>query len=367
MTDLKNNFCQHPWLSADITPQRAIKPCCKFETYFDGDLDEYLNSEFLSNLKTQFLNGERPSECFRCWNDEAAGIKSKRLIDKEYLLNNINQDKLAVISFAFGNTCNLACRTCSSVSSSKWHQEEKKLIDIFPDTKIYNHLKFYKDPDYINSIKRNSTHLKDITFVGGESFITGVPEQIDFLDHLIRLGKSREISLTYTTNCTTFAQKEFITRWEHFKQVNILMSVDGLGEKFEYLRWPANWDQCYENIKKYQEQKSLKVSISHTVSVFNVFDLPEFFKWCLKEKLPLPYIGMVDYPEHYSVVNLPPEAKAHAKLILRGKHFEPVADYMVGDSKLGPDLLRKYVMTLDEHRGQNCSTTFPTLWEFIKK
>lgn len=357
------NFCAHPWVGLDIDPQGNLRPCCKYNSDFGTDIDGYFNSPELTNLKDLFLNDQRPAGCVRCWNDEDAGLPSKRMLDRMYRHDEKNLDDLQVLSVPFGNTCNLLCRTCNSGASSKWAEEEKKLKNKF-DIQIHPHKKFYKDSAFINFIKSKANTLIDISFPGGESLLTGIQQHHDYLDWLLE-HNPQNVTLTYMTNATTFPDDRYWEKWKSFKKINISLSIDGIGNKFEYLRWPAQWNVCYENIKKYQNQidsyKNLQLSISHTVSIFNILYLNEFFIWCLKEKLPEPYIGMVESPGHYNVKNLPATVKELVQKRLVSKKFYPVIKYMNQDSTASIDNFLSWTAELDLLRNQDFNAFFPEL------
>ena len=366
---MNENFCYHPWVGLDITPQGGFKPCCKYQNNLAYNLTDYLDSKELSDLRTDFVNGKRPAACSRCWTDEDAGLDSKRTLDNRFIFNQVvDTSKFKVLSVSFGNTCNLACVTCDSTSSSRWSREEKKLQNHNIAVTIAGHTKFYKDFRFLDDLCKISSDLIDITFPGGEPFITGIPQQLSYLDYLIEHNSSN-ITLTYITNTTTFPSEDFWNRWSKFKQINIHLSIDSIGEKFEYIRWPANWGQCYANIKKYQQfQQSLSnltLSIGHTVSVFNVFYLPEFFIWCLKEKLPQPHISMVEYPDYYSTKSLPSEVKEKIKnkLSLFSK-FNNVISFMMVSNSADFGETQNRIRLLDQHRLQEFNTTFPELIEY---
>lgn len=364
-----NNICYYPWVGVEINPQGEFRPCCKYSNSLGNSLDEYKSNKELHQLQQDFLAGKKPKGCNRCWSEEDAGIPSKRIIDFKYTFKGTKPDlnSYKALSLPFGNVCNLACRTCNSAASSRWTQEEAKLQDQFKNIVIHKHQKFYKDSKFISDIKSISTDLIDIIFPGGESFITGVEQQLDYLDFLIQNNTAKNISLTYITNTTTMPVDEFWRKWTHFKKVNIQLSVDGVDDKFEYLRWPANWPQCYSNIKQYQtlqqQYNNIQLSVSHTVSIFNVYYLPEFWIWCLKEKLPEPYIGMVETPAHYNVKVLPQELKALIKKKLSAPIFDKVVNYM-DDHIDGFDQTVEWIKALDTMRSQRVTDTFPILAEY---
>ena len=272
-------MCYHPWVGLDISPQGGFKPCCKYPHSIANNLYDFQNSSELKELRNQFMQDQRPDVCKRCWDEEDAGLPSKRQLDWQYVFHYKIPDikSIKILNLSFGNSCNLACRTCNSAASSSWISEAKKLQQYQPDIKIYKHQRFYQDEEFINGIKSISGDLIHIELPGGEPFLAGIDEHLDFLDFLI-LNGSKNTSLHYTTNTTIFPDDRFWSRWEKFKKVDIQLSIDGINSQFEYMRWPAVWVDVENNIRSYINKKSsnIQISISHTVSIFNVFYLPEF-------------------------------------------------------------------------------------------
>jgi sulfatase maturation enzyme AslB (radical SAM superfamily) len=367
-----NNFCPQPWVGLDISPQGHIKPCCKYSEAISENVDEYFLSPALHELKQQFLNNQKPPGCKRCWDDENAGLQSKRQLDLEHNLNfdTTSLNRIKLLSLPFGNTCNLACRTCGSYSSSKWTKDETSLKTKLPDIKIHSHKKFYKNKDFIAQIQNLSANLSSIQFPGGESFITGVSEQLDYLDFLIK-NNSEKISLTYITNCTTFPSQDFWDRWQNFNKVNIQLSIDGIEEKFEYLRYPADWVTVHNNIKKYQlkqnQLSNLQLSISHTVSVFNVYYIGDFLNWCITQGLPAPYLGMVEYPIQFNIRTLPKFIKNEIAKKLSLDLLQNVKNYMHVDIDHNFEHTLDWINMVDSIRNQRFTEIFPEMGDLLIK
>lgn len=364
-----SKFCSHPWVGLDISPQGEFKPCCKFSTVVSRNISDYQNSELMNRVREQFIKGEQPAECERCWRDETAGIKSKRELDFTYTFDEVTPDltSIKVLMLTFGNTCNLACRSCSSYSSSSWRNQDKKLLPLLPATKIYNHNRFYQDKKFMSEIRNIATDVIDVGFPGGEPFITGVKEHLEFLDFLLLQDPSK-ISLRYITNTTVFPNEEFWSRWSKFKKVDIQLSIDGIGAQFEYTRWPAKWSECLPNILEFRNRMSdkIRITVGHTVSIFTAYYLPEFLIWCLKNKFPKPYLGLVNDPAHYDVRVLPPELKQVISSRLTGSLLEPVAKALVEpDDRCTFDKTVEYIRILDSQRDQSFADTFPELYQLI--
>lgn len=365
-------MCYHPWVGLDINPQSEIKPCCKYSKPIAMSLDDYNNSKELAELKNQFLNGEMPDGCARCWKDEEAGLPSKRMLDYEYVFHKQqpNCDSVKVLSISFGNICNLACRTCGSYASSKWGTESKKLKTRIPDIKIFKHNTFYKDAKFISKLKELTKDVIRVDIPGGEPFFADKKIHIDFLTHLLEHNPGR-ISLHYITNGTIFPDNDMLEIWNHFKHVDIQVSLDGTGSQFEYARWPANWSNVESNLKRYVEYRNsndnIQLSISHSVSVFTVYHLPEFLSWCETNNLPAPYLGLVSRPAHYNITILPEEAKT--VITERFKNIElldPIVKALWSQNNIEElDNFAKYVKILDTQRNQNFADVFPELYQLL--
>ena len=351
-----------PWQGLDISPQGEYKPCCKFSTSIASSMEAYRSSKELAQLKESFLSGEKPVHCNRCWDDEAAGKQSKRQSVDE-LLNEVDfNDEFKIVSFAFGNTCNLACRTCKSYSSSKWTIEATKLKAIFPEIRIYSHQKFYKDSILMAQLLDLTKNAVEYEFAGGEPFYSGMSEHTKFLEQLINHNPS-QMTLRYITNATTFPNKNIFNYWKCFKHIDIQLSIDGTGDKFEYLRWPAKWDQVYENIKKYQmyqaDHTNIQLSISHTVSILNVYYVEEFLEWIATENLPNPYLGLVARPDYFNIATLPDRVKEIVSAKLISNETSSVKRFLLSKHSQPQDsMFSKWISGVDGLRNQSYQKTF---------
>ena len=362
--------CHNVRHGLSISPQREYKPCCIYPKSLANNLQDYLNSPELAQLKADFDQGIKPLSCQECWDDETAGHPSKRTIDNKYVFKDMPHNiGFYSIMVAFGNSCNLACRTCGSYSSTTWIQEEKKLNQQGMDNTIHPHNRFYQEKSFIDELKSISKDVRHVYFMGGESFLAGINEHLEYLDYLTTLGNG--IHLHYTTNATIFPTEKFWNRWKKFKKVDIQLSIDGIREHFEYTRWPAKWDQVYENIKKFQElsrgNDKIKLSVGHVVSIFTVYYYPEFYKWCLQNKLTDPFISLLSNKPEYDIRALPKAVKDKVREKLSKYHFDEIINYMY-QADLSEHLVtgEEYINLLDQQRGQSFKETFPEFYQILK-
>jgi MoaA/NifB/PqqE/SkfB family radical SAM enzyme len=365
---MNEHFCSLPWVGIDISAQGGIKPCCKYDRTLAYDLDSYLSSPDLIELQQQFLQGERPLGCRRCWQDEDAGLCSKRQLDHEYVLPyDVTLDSIKILAMTFGNTCNLSCVTCGSNASSRWAAEERK-IDIKSFGKsIYPHNQFYRDPVFRQKIAALGGDLIHLEIAGGEPFYASAEIHKNFLLSLPNPGK---IKIHYITNATVFPELEFWEIWKRFRHVDIQLSIDGVGKKFEYLRYPAEWQMIQENITRYQEKNHIQLSISHTVSWMNILYIGDFFSWCHQQNLPDPYLGPVSKPNYLSIQCLPLDIKTKIRDRLETSNRQDISaliNYMyLEDQSDMFDKGQKWLSMLDTMRGTVFADTFPELNEFIQ-
>ena len=367
-------MCYHPWVGLDISPQGEFKPCCKYKDVLGSSFEEYESSPALAQLQKDFQNGVRNEGCYRCWKDEDANLPSKRTLDNKYVFDNQppSLDSIKVLGLAFGNTCNLACRTCSSYASSKWAQESIKLQGNFPDIQIFDHNQFYKDREFQETLKSKLKGVRHIEFAGGEPFYAKASAHMDLLVYLISECDASQISLHYITNGSVMPDNKILQHmWPRFKKVDIQVSIDGIKDQFEYTRWPARWSSLLlilGKLEDYRKQShNVQLSISHTVSIFTVWDLPETLKWFKTNLLPEPYLGLVSKPEHFSITVFPESSKKEidAKLSAHPNLAPIVKAMWAKDDSHLLDLTAKYVKINDTQRKQSFVETFPTTYQLL--
>lgn len=368
-------YCSLPWTNIDISPQGEVTPCCKFKNALypnkpvninSSSIDEYIDSPTLKEVKRDFKEGRWPKGCERCKIEEDNGIRSKRVQDKERWGDLLNEDKgFVTASIAFGNTCNLSCITCDPTASSKWQQEWKILLgrDVKP-----NH--FYKE-GFVQNFKDKTPNLIHLDIPGGEPLLSGVKQQKELLQMYIDDDSAKDISLHYTTNCTKFPDDEWLKLWNHFKEVELQLSIDGVGDKFEYIRYPANWNEVLENVTKYIELKRkglIKLGVSTTVSAYNIPYINELVEWCDDIGLGFPYLGRVHNPMHLRPTVWRDDAKQYIVNRLKDCKFDlsPFISLMNSeDDSKHFDTFRYRLARHDGFRKLNFKNTFPEMFDFL--
>jgi hypothetical protein len=372
-------FCYSPWTNIDISPMGALSPCCKFQTDSSSKLNiaansikEYQDSEFLQEIKQDFLHNKWPQGCERCRIEEENHIPSKRQLDYErwkdhYSIYDIDKPNFITGSVAFGNSCNLKCITCNPYASSQWRREYEHIyhIDIKPFV-------FYKK-DFVTDLVQSAPDLIHIDIPGGEPFISGLKEQKQLLRHYIDRGQACKMSLHYTTNATVYPEQDWWELWKHFKEIDLQISIDGIEQQYEYLRYPAEWNTVLSHLFKYVDAQlrleNFRLSVSHTVSAYNIFYLDKFITWCHNTGLPQPWLGRVHSPAHMRPTVWPDEAKQKIVTHLNNSVNQQAKDWSnLISNQDDSDLFGKFRSALhqhDQYRNLNFKSVFPELAEYI--
>lgn len=390
-----DTFCVLPWVSLEASPIGTVRPCCLADDEIldsDGNkfylptskFDDIVNSAQMRDLREQFLRGERPQTCRKCWREERSGRTSKRMHTLDRLKHMITDESwnadakpLMFLDLKLGNICNLKCRICGSWSSSQFATEEINNLTSDKDPKqseAYRMLRAGAWPrehsDFWTELARVSNDIRYLEFTGGEPFM--IPEHFTLLRNLVEQGVAGNIEIHYNTNGTHYPE-EVLEIWSHFRQVEIAFSLDDLGERFEYQRTNADWQQVLENVRKFQQLKArctnITLQVCCTINVFNVFYLPEFAQWLENQSFDYVYWNMMHDAWYFSIATLPDAAKkaitdkfAHSLIPERYlEEFNRVLAFMMAGASTDGEIMLMAIHDLDRKRKQNMAKVEPEL------
>lgn len=383
------HFCIAPFQSIRQNPQGRNSPCAFGAGewhHHELNPEQRWNSQDVNDLRLKFINGERPTECHRCWAEEDAGKQSLRQRQLEYFPNDYKEfiksgqwqhgPKTAV--FKTSNICNLACRSCGAWDSNSFkdeglhynkeyntkinHPDSGELVawNRFVPIHPAKHINFM---DYVTV----SDNLEKIDFFGGEPLLN--TSQLDFLEHLTEKGVSKNITLFYSTNGTNKPTERLKRAWSKFKRVELSISIDGLEDEFEYLRYPGKWNDLLDvinDLKEFQQSSDNDIYIMSglTVSTMNVLTVDRTYKW-LKETIGDIYINMVESPDYLNISKLPKYVKEEIRQQVT--NTEALGYLDVGE--FDPASWNEFIVWMkrqDQYRKQRFDKIFPTMYNIIK-
>jgi hypothetical protein len=394
-----DEFCVLPWISLETSPIGTVRPCCLAEEEivddagrkFDLNTAEFSviqDSQYMLNLRREFLQGKKPQTCRKCWKEERAGRTSKRMHTLDRLKHMIPDQPwtedarpLMFLDLKLGNICNLKCRICGSWSSSTFATEELTFLEPHEDRKTNHHYFMLKQGAwprenklFWQEIDQIVDQLRYIEFTGGEPFM--IQEHFDMLQGLVDRGIAGNIEIHYNTNGTQWPERaEQI--WRNFKLVEIAFSIDDVGARFEYQRTNASWNEVQNNLQRFKEMRArnsnIQLQVCSTVNVFNVYYLEDLAQWINTQQFDFVYWNMMHEAYYFSIGTLPEPAKHAVADKLRGanvsahdrREFDRIIDFMLNGASLDGNILRMRVADLDRKRKQDLSVVQPELASLI--
>ena len=352
MNNLSKTFCILPWIHLSTRPNGHLRLCCTANASSAGctndkefggeigilkdikgkpsnlgisDLESSWNNDYMKQVRLQMLNGDIPVSCMKCFKEEQAGHRSKRMWETEYwskrisikqLLDDTKEDgsvppKLYYIDLRMGTTCNLKCIMCSPHDSSMWKPDWKKLYPQIQNKSLkelcgwtegsgnqgsYN---WYKDNSiFWNQLYEQIPHMKQLYFAGGESLV--IRKHYEWLEKIAKDGYAKNIQLRYNSN-GIYIPESLLDLWNEFHDVRYHFSIDSIKGMNDYIRFPPTWNKVLTNLKRLDETpNNIEVTIACAVQMLNLYYIPDLIKWKIKQNFkkinPYPLgAGLVNY------------------------------------------------------------------------
>lgn len=271
----------HGGLNLDLKGSTAqAQQCCLRKSLVDIDTStNFWNNEKFIPLRKLNLENKWAPQCNNCQYLEQSGHTSFRIGANKGLgiYSQTNLSGPARIDLMFDISCNLACRTCGTHSSTYWqkHLKEHGLWDrpVFtPRNK----------QEVINALsKLDLSNLRMLVFCGGETLLG--QEYWDVARWIVDNipNSKQDLTLCFQTNGTQSIHPKNFDVIEKCFLVKLHVSLDGIKEQFEYLRWPASWNQVVENLNTLRDTVPSNVMflIEETISIFNLATTNRLDSW----------------------------------------------------------------------------------------
>jgi MoaA/NifB/PqqE/SkfB family radical SAM enzyme len=399
MTIPHDQFCVLPWVSLEASPIGTVRPCCladdeivdndgnKFELA-TADFKNIQNSNHMQKLREDFLAGRKPQTCRKCWNEERGGRTSKRMHTLDRLKHILGDQEwtadakpLMFLDLKLGNICNLKCRICGSWSSSQFAAEEIKWTDRDrqKETFAYQMLRAgawpQENKNFWDQIDQHLSDIRYIEFTGGEPFM--IQEHFDMLQGIVDRGIAGQVEIHYNTNGTHYPESAPAI-WQHFKTVEIALSIDDVAERFEYQRTNADWIEVLKNVERFRQLRAsmpnIQLQCCTTVNVFNIRYLRHVADWIAYQKFDFVYWNIMHDAWYFSIATLPESAKLAITAYLNNcrppvqfqEEFARIRDFMNGGASTDGFMLRMKIADLDRKRDQDFAKICPEMAEIIE-
>jgi hypothetical protein len=242
-TTKSSTFCILPWIHVATRPNGDARLCCgsNASQATKGILDAGLvtkengepanfgkeslisafNNKYMRHVRLTMLENKIPQSCSKCFEEEASGIMSKRTwetiywkeqgIDLEQLIRDTTEEGyvpnvIQYLDLRLGHTCNLKCVMCTPHDSSRWVQDNKKIIKIIKSPLVLRELQWdqdkfdntwYERPELWEEIFQQIPNIKQLYFAGGEPLM--IKEHTRFLEEIVNRGYADKITVRYNS------------------------------------------------------------------------------------------------------------------------------------------------------------------------
>ena len=344
--------------------QLLVQNCCLRKDQTSNFIDIWKNPA-LESLRTINKSDVWDPGCLDCYKLEKSGHDSMRtgLNDGLKIYPRTDLSGPAKIDLVFDTSCNLACRTCGTHSSTYW-QKYLKQHDQWAGSIASPRSK----DDAIQALSRmDLSNLRMLVFCGGETMLGQ-----EYWDVAAWLADNvpnakQQLTLCFQTNGTQTIHPRNFETIEKVFLVKLHISLDGVGERFEYLRWPASWNQVTDNILNLKEivPSNTMFLIEETVSIFNLAYLGELDNWTAKNFATNREGDPVNHTKHLAqgMYGLHNCSQKYVDWIQQTKYQNLVSP----DWQENPAQIANMIASIRQHdqfRSQNFAQTFPEVAEF---
>ena len=310
-------FCDKPFDHIYVHTNGKFRLCCttiqnvpsndKY-TLFDASkhsINEYWNSDRIKTIRQNMIADRETLDCKKCYEQESQGIQSLRSTKgmNDFIKNTKNDGAYnppaTTMQLQMGNICNLKCKMCSQMYS---HMNGLELLDIGREDPDWLHWvkqqganvnnwtnelgtkqEWYKNVELKNKMFQYiSDNIMQLNVIGGEP--TLIPEFYELFEYCDSQGTLKDKEITLVTNLTNTNPR--MTDWlPKLKRFSIWASVDGLGERTEYIRYPSQWNKILDSLnfyKKFLPGTENNITLSPAVQLLNIDQLDDIIKWWLQ-------------------------------------------------------------------------------------
>jgi sulfatase maturation enzyme AslB (radical SAM superfamily) len=214
----------------------------------------------------------------------------------------------------FSNICQLKCRSCGSIFSSRWYDDDVKLWgkELRPRVQFAGR----HEDDVWEQMQEHVPHLDQIYFAGGEPLI--MEEHNRILKLLIEKGNTN-VRLIYNTNLNElrYKRENVLELWKQFPNVCVAASLDDMGDRAEIIRSGTDWAQVEQNIRDLKREcPHIDFMISPTLSMMNIWNFTRFHRYMVDQGFIRAQdfnLNILQGPQEYRIDMLPADIKEKFK------------------------------------------------------
>jgi sulfatase maturation enzyme AslB (radical SAM superfamily) len=290
---------------------------------------------------------------------EMSNMPSFRQSSFDIIPETTNGDPIA-IDINLDIECNAACIICNASASSLWQKELDKKNIVYPLMPV---LTTEQIDDVLDKI--DFSRVQRIKFFGGEPLFTDTHLKV-----LNKIPNPKQCDIWYTCNGSIIPKDEVFKTWSQFKLVYVEVSIDAVGNQFNYIRWPLVWDKVENNLLRLIEEVPSNVlfRINHTLNPFNVFYYDRLLAWVNKKFATNRQGDPTEINVHpcWGKWDLAKTPQALRDVIAQ-KYLGQNIEQLLSNTKLDTNLIpiKKFIDTWEGRRKNSWKETFPEIVEYF--
>lgn len=382
--------CIFPYNGVSVTEtEAAIKPCCIYNekarkkklpfqlrsvpSIFDVDtLDDLHSLPQFKSIQKKLDRGIKVPQCQKCWIHEQSGITSKREeSSRQYFFDKIEHGFVQDLEIALDFTCNMMCRMCTPLASSKWgtanavlEQYKDNNIEAHFDSFDAKHYKKFQDQFYKVLDNTSFKHIKRIKIQGGEPFLAKHFEWLLDKIHNEAVDPST-VKVSIFSNGSIFPNKKILNKIENFDS-GIVFSLDAYGDLATVIRYGVAWSDVEKTVHKWAnwvKNNRTDLCTNTTLSLLNANMTDDLENFCESINIDINYNNLTT-PRYLSMYQLPTVIRSQWKNSNRSKHFN---DLLLADIKQQPDFERflKATEILDAYQKVSFKQANPEMYDIV--
>jgi len=387
---MSKSYCAKLWNHQYVHMSGSFRYCCAtMENLKDkkgnrlhvnnNSLENAWNSENIREARLKMIKGESIPACVKCVEQEERGYQSMRE-KRDLKLNFSRTQKDGSVVHApgsmelhLGNLCNLKCKMCGQQYSNQigkelleigesepgfleWIRQESGNVNIWTNNLSVEYRWFQNEKIKKKLFDYIAKHITKLLVIGGEP--TVIPEFWELFAHLEQQDRLKEMNITLSTNLTNVNPR--MTDWlPRLKHWTVWASVDGLGERTEYIRYPSNFKKVCENLDFYKgllAHNNGNIVLSPAIQLLNIDQLDDILRWWLHfsggdlgDKFGVSWMAQVWYPTicNYDILPIEHKKRIANKLELSIPEFE-AHERLITGYRNQIDNLRKDIYTKEQ-------------------
>ncbi|MFC1848583.1 radical SAM protein [candidate division CSSED10-310 bacterium] len=234
----------------------------------------------------------------------------------------------------------------------------------------------------IDELLADIHETRKLLLSGGEPLLN--PCIMRLIDVLINRRLSQNVDLRFVTNFTVLPG-EFINKMTEFRSVTFFLSVDGVGPVYEYINYPAKWENITLNLRHVSQNTHFSFIFQPVIQNYNILTITALLEYAESLNLPCKF-NILSIPPFLSVRVLPYEARMLAikrltQYLKISTIVESFPDMVLSIEKTIHELKQEteypyidlmedfitFTTELDRSRNQSVREMIPELYDFIFK